>query len=263
MLCRFADRRQAWLVLAGPTALLTIILSWAVLLTVGWTLIYWPHLPDKFSFAPGLNPSNQDGFVDAFYLSLMTLTTLGYGDIAPSADWLRVVGMLEALVGFGLLTASITWILSLYPVFARRRSLAQEISLIGESEHVSGSILKAMNANAAERMLKDLTSGLVTVQGDFIRFPITYYFHNRDERVSLAAVMLYLHDLAERSASADLQPEVRRRAEILRSAIDHFSGMLVPRFFDLSSAPTEKVLEAYARDHLQLPRQGGGASGES
>ena len=66
--------------LCGPVALLTVIGSWAALLAVGWALVLWPHLPEGFLLAPGLNPSAYSGFLDALYLSLVTLTTLGYGD---------------------------------------------------------------------------------------------------------------------------------------------------------------------------------------
>lgn len=95
---RLATVRRSLSVLAGPTIVLSIILSWSALLTLGWALIYWPRLPEKFSFSPGLSPANQDSFVDALYLSLMSLTTVGYGDITPSTDWLRIASTVEALV---------------------------------------------------------------------------------------------------------------------------------------------------------------------
>src|SRR3954462_431218 len=94
--------------LCGPVTLLTVIASWAVLIAIGWALVFWPHLVGGFSLAPELNPSARGGFVDALYLSLVTLTTLGYGDITPTGDWLKALVPLEALVGFGLLTASLS-----------------------------------------------------------------------------------------------------------------------------------------------------------
>lgn len=45
--------RHSLFVLAGPIIVLIIIVSWSALLAVGWALIYWPRLPEKFSFAPG------------------------------------------------------------------------------------------------------------------------------------------------------------------------------------------------------------------
>ena len=41
---------------------------------------------------------------------------------------------LEAAIGLVLLTAGLSWVVSLYPAFSRHRSLAHEISLVREAE---------------------------------------------------------------------------------------------------------------------------------
>ncbi len=69
-----ARRYSSLLTLAGPAALIVIIVSWVTLVALGWALIYWPRLPEQFLLAPGLDPSEQAGFVDALYFSLVTLT---------------------------------------------------------------------------------------------------------------------------------------------------------------------------------------------
>ena len=71
--------------LCGPVTLLAVIASWATLLALGWAFVFWPHLARGFLLAPGPSSSAQGGFVDALYLSLVTLTTLGYGDITPAS----------------------------------------------------------------------------------------------------------------------------------------------------------------------------------
>ena len=237
----------------GPVTLLAVIASWTVLLAVGWALIFWPHLPSEFAFNPGPGPSLPGGFVDALYLSLVTLTTLGFGDIAPTSGWLRVLVPLEAMIGFGLLTASLSWVVSLYPAFLRHRTLAHEVSLVREAESETGIGIGQMDTLAAEQLLGNLTSQLVAVQADLIHFPISYYFRSSNERFELSAAVPRLLRLAEEGASEDCSPGVRMRASMLRSAIEDFSATVGSRFLDLPSAPTEKVLTAYARDNLHAP----------
>ena len=250
---RFAARRPALLGLAGPSVLLAIIATWVVLLVIGSALIFWPYLPEGFLLATGLHPQAQDSLIDALYLSLVTLTTLGYGDITPTSGLLRILAPLEALVGFGLLTAAISWVLSIYPALSRRRSLAQRITLIRNAESQTGIGVTQMGAEAAERMLDSLTSQLVTVRGDLLQFPVTYYFYSTDERSSLPACMPALIRFVEKSDSAGCSPAVRLRAAALRDAIEVFSGTVASRFLGLASASTDDALTAYARDHLQTP----------
>ncbi len=48
-------------------------------------------------------------------------------------------------------------------------------------------------------------------------------------------------------------PRVRLGSAVLRRSLDDFAGTVGPRFLGLRSAPTEEVLEAYARDHFRRP----------
>ena len=245
-----ARRYPSLLALAGPSALVAVIASWVVLLAVGFALLYWPRLPGGFAFATALDPWKEGGFIDAVYLSLVTLATLGFGDITPTTGWLRVLTPLEALFGFGLLTAALSWVISVYPVLRRRRVLAREVTLLRDSEPEAGDALGGMGAEAAERLLKDLTAQIVSVQSDVIQFPITYYFHNTEEKFSLPLAMVYLVHLAEQGKGADHAPQVRRRAAMLAEALGDFSETLGAGFLGMPSAPTEEVLRAYARDHF-------------
>jgi hypothetical protein len=235
-----------------------VIANWVVLLAVGFALVYWPRLPGGFAFAAALDPSQEGGFVDALYLSLVTLETLGFGDITPTTGWLRVLTPLEALLGFGLLTAALSWVISVYPVLRRRRSLAREVTLLRDSEPEAGDTLGEMGAEAAERLLKDLTAQLVSVQSDVVQFPITYYFHNTEEKFFLPLAMPYLVRLAEQGNAADHAPQVLRRAAMLGEAVEDFSTTIASGFLGMPPAPAEEILHAYARDHLHDPPRGKG-----
>ena len=239
----FRSRRPGprTLALAGPVALLVVIASWATLLAVGWALVYLPHLDSGFTGAP------RGDFVDALNVSLVTLTTLGFGDVVPTAGWLRVVTPLEALVGFGLLSASISWLLLVYPVIARRRSLAYEVWLLRDPEE-EGRALEQLGSESLERILQELTSRLIAVERDLVNFPITYYFAESDERFSLPAVGSELLELAEHG-SRDASANVRVRARLLRRAIDDLAATTASGFHGVAGATTEELLRAYARDH--------------
>jgi hypothetical protein len=253
---RVALRYPTALQLAGPVGFILTVVAWVSLLVVGWALVHWPHLPEGFSFDLGMDPAANAGFLDAVYLSMVTLSTLGYGDITPGYWWLRVLDPLGALTGFALLTAAITWLLSIYPALSNRRSLADEIMLVRRMESQTGVPVPRLDSDTAQQILGELATKLVTVRSDLIKFPTAYYFHGRDEASELSRELPYLLDLAERSRAPEAPQNVRARAVFLRGAIDEFSTTLAWRFLGLASASTAEVVAAYARDHLHQASAG-------
>jgi hypothetical protein len=226
--------------LAGPFALLAVVVSWGVLLILGWTFVYWPHMPEAFNLGSGVDPSHP--FIDSLYMSMATLSTVGFGDVAPATSALRVLTPVEALLGFGLLTASISWLLSIYPVLSRRRSLAYEINLLTDSEEL-------IDLRDAESIYAEFTTRLVAVERDLATLPVAYYFTPGDQRIALPAHIGALRAFAERGLDASLPPHVRLRASMLHQAIDDFAHT-VQGIHRLPGHSTEELLDAYARDHL-------------
>ena len=246
-----ARHRPTALQLAGPTALVAVIGSWALLLAIGWALVYLPHLPGQFLLATGLDPLNQRGFVEALYVSLVTLATLGYGDFTPNTSWLRLLAPLEALIGFALLTAAISWLISLYPVLSRRRSFSHEVNLLREAESESG--IAVVTQEDAADVLRTLASRLVTLRGDLMQFPVSYYFHASEERSALASVMPYIIDLADRGQAAERPDSVRLAAAVLSRATEDFAQTVADSFLHIRGDSAMEVMRAYAADHQRTP----------
>ena len=240
--------RPERLSLAGPIAFVVVIAAWTLLLVLGWALIFLPHVPDHFRFDPGVE-ADGPAFVHALNVSLVTLTTLGFGDITPTAEPLRLILPLEALLGFGLLSAAISWLLSIYPALSRQRSLAYEISLLRTAEEERGLSLDALSPDAAERLLAELTSRLVAVERDLVHFPISYYFSVADVRFSLPAAAPYLLEISRRAADESGSESVRFRARLLMQAVHDLARTTANRFHGAEGEGPEELLHGYASDH--------------
>ncbi|WP_282693794.1 potassium channel family protein [Streptomyces sp. CC208A] len=238
---RGARRRPAGL--AGPLGMVTVLAVWMLAVAVGWALVYWPRMPQDFSYAPGLAPAEHASPVDALYLSLVNLTTLGFGDIAPTAGWLRVLAPLEALVGFVLLSATVTWILGIYPALARRRALALRLSHVRRSRVTA----RALDSDGGAALLDGLAAALSTAAVDFMQYPESYYFHDGEENTALPRQLGYALGLADRADEAR-HPDVRLSASVLRRALDDLAVVLDERFLRTGEG-TERVFAAYAEDH--------------
>ncbi|MFF0475004.1 potassium channel family protein [Streptomyces sp. NPDC004284] len=241
--------------LAGPVGMMTVVIVWAFGVSVGWALIYWPYMPGDFSYATGLVPSEHASPVDALYVSLVTLATLGLGDIAPASGWLRMLAPVEALVGFALLSATVAWILGVYPALARRRALALHLSHL----HRSRVTAAALDSAGSAALLDGLASALSTVTVDFLQYAESYYFHDGDESIALAGQLFHAVDLADRAERAR-HPDLRLSATVLRTALDDLAVVLDERFLR-GGGPPEKVFRAYAADHGR-PWNGAGGGGD-
>ena len=244
-LSRHLGSRGRLAALAGPLALVAVVGTWGILIVLGWTLIYWPHLPDSFVFSTGLQPARRSDLLDAVYLSLVTAATLGYGDIVPAAGWLRVAAPLQALVGFALLTAAVSWVLQIYPALTRRRVLALRLALLRRADTLDS--LPDLDSPLPAALLESLASGIAQVRVDLTQYAATYYFRDNDPRASLAATLGHATDLA-RSALTSRRADVRRGATILTCALEDLADLLDERFLHVGGTSTE-ILDAYAADH--------------
>ncbi|MEV6332008.1 potassium channel family protein [Streptomyces sp. NPDC051909] len=229
--------------LAGPLGMVMVVALWTLTVAVGWGLVYWPHMPERFSYAEALVPAEHAGPVDALYVSLVTLATLGLGDIAPASGWLRVFAPLEALVGFVLLSATVAWILGVYPALARRRALALRLSHVRRSRATA----EALDSDGGAALLDGIATALSVTSVDFMQYAESYYFYDGDENTSLPRQLAYAATLARQAENAR-HPDVRLSASVLRTALDDLAAVLDARFLR-TQMPTEQVFAAYAADH--------------
>lgn len=90
--------------------------------------------PDAFHMAPIHNPDGVIDFPDTIYFSFLTLTTLGYGDMAPISPIVRSLAILEAMLGVLYLTILISRLVSIYSTTQREYEQPVEDKSIEEAE---------------------------------------------------------------------------------------------------------------------------------
>lgn len=251
-LARRAPRRGGTLgLLVGPISYIAVVGTWAALLALGWALVFLPQMPQGFNFDPQLDPAAHSGFFDALYVSLVNLTSLGYGDISPASVPLRILGPVETLFGLGLLTASISWLISIYGAISRRDSLAHVVRLAKKAEERLGEKLADADPELLEGMLAGFSEQLIRARRDLIHFPIVHYFRTEDEERALAGLLPFLGSLADEAAEESRPHSLRVRAEILRMTIDDFAETLRRRL-KMPGDTTDETLHHYQSDHGPL-----------
>jgi hypothetical protein len=192
------------------------------------------------------------GVHDMFH-SLMhpfvTLATLGFGDVVPADPWIRLASPLQALTGFALLTAALTWFTQIYPPLARRRTLALDLKTLADVDYPH--TMSTLDPVAGARVLEVLAGQVNEASVDLTQHTESYYFQEQDASLSLARQLPYalqLRDAASSGAAAELQAGSRR----LGGALEHIAATL-RQFVDSGDTP-EDVLRGYADDHHHSAR---------
>ncbi len=243
-----AKRRPRSLTYAGPTAILLIIVSWVALVWSGFALVYFPRVAVGFDFSHAPAASSHDGIVEAMSLSLGSLITISEGAYAKF-HWLQLAQGLEAVIAFGLLTASVSWLLSIYPVLEARRSVAQGATLLHHAERENQMDLVRDAPDKSQEWIFQIGEELATLRNQMSQFPITYYFDMNEPETALAGALSYLYELAGR-ASREPVAGLKIAGTVLGGAVESFLEMLAEDFLSLPTEDKEAILRAYASEQM-------------
>ena len=242
----FFRRWRNWLPVAGPLALVTMIFSWAILLALGFALVYWAVPGSAYRSDPGMNAPDHS-LASALFFSLEAMTTLGLGDVKPVPDPLRLLVTFHTLIGFALVTASVTWVVLIYPALARTRTLARTVSVMVEAENATGiNVIDGISAD----VLAGLTESAIRFRIDLVHFPITYYFHADSENASAARAMGHLVRFSNQGAEPHRSEQMRFAAVGLSAALDDCADVIgdhAPGEFEPKDR--DKIFRAYAEHH--------------
>jgi hypothetical protein len=241
-------RWRATLELAGPIAMMVTAAAWTAGLVMGFALVYLPFMPEEFGVSSQALPL-QSELMAGVYLSFVSLVTLGFGDITPSEGWLQLVAPFQALLGFVLLTAVISWVLQLYPALVHRRALARRLSSMASAE--TAEMLPGAEASVAVQLLEDVRADLGTAEMNLAQYAESYYFYEKEADLSLAEQVPYVPRLIE-AAQRSTATEVRHAGEMLAHGLDRFTDLLAREFLRGRMAERTDpahVLPSYAEDH--------------
>src|SRR5690606_18377501 len=100
---------------------------------------------------------------------------------------------LESLLGFGLLTAAVSWVLQVYPALTRRRSLALRLATLQRTDTADN--LDRMHPTTAASLLDGVTDAICATHLDYAQYAETYYFGDPSPETSLGATVGYARRL--------------------------------------------------------------------
>jgi hypothetical protein len=184
-------RHEAFLGFYGPASVLLLLALWAVGMTLAFALLY---------FAAGSPLQTLDGasrFTTDLYFSATTIFTLGLGDVRPMSAIARVLTVVEAGIGFGLLALVIGYFPVLYQSFSRREV---NVSLLDGRAGTPPSVTEllhrfrgGMDALSAQ-MLKEWELWAAELLESHLSYPVLAYFRSQHDNQSWLACLTTILD---------------------------------------------------------------------
>lgn len=200
---------------AGPAIFIGITMAWAVLLVVGWVLVFWPDA--------ALSPSEDAGLIglwDRFdhsaSLVLGGSTPLATSDEQPWA----FVARLARFSGLGLASFGLAYALPVVGAVVRIRRAATGIDVVGgDDRHIETTARLDGGDSVAHLYLINVTGDLCDAGQLTNAYPILPFFHSKQPSTSLPVQVARLDAyLARRDPSSSSVPD--SVTEPLARAID-------------------------------------------
>jgi Ion channel len=212
------EKRHKKLNSVGPWLMPVLITIYVLLLILGFALIYYPRMPDHFLVAPEAQGSR---WVSSLYFSGVTLTTIGFGDITPRTNGMRLLSFAEAASGLGLISLAISYLITVYRALERKRAaaLAFYIQADGGADAVSfiANHKVADKLSGLPQTLRTASRDLQETLESHIEHPIIHYFHPVEIYKGLPRMLFLsleicavLRSCLDREEYADIQ----QRAEV-------------------------------------------------
>lgn len=229
-------RRHIRLNSIGPMLMPTLIGVYITLLILGFALVYYPHMTTDFLIVP---EAASPPWIESLYFSGITLTTVGFGDIAPRTNFMRLAAVIESGAGFGLISLAITYLVAVYRALERKRTAALAFYHQAEgSADVIGFIANHMVAGKLSGLapnLRVIARDLEEMLESHIEHPIIHYFHSVQVYKSLPRVLFLSLEICavirscldqQEYANTHERPEVRTLELSASHVLEEFIALL-------------------------------------
>lgn len=211
-------RRESAFSFYGPLSLIILLVVWAAGMVLGFALIFFA-LGSPFSDA-----TLQQGFLSDLYMSGATIFTLGFGDVTPQTPWARVLVILEAGSGLGLLAIVMGYFPVLYSAFSRREVNISLLDARAGSPPTAAELMRRHSYEGGERALSLLLVEWERWSAELLESHISYqllcYFRSQHSNQSWISAMTAILDTSALLISG-VQGHEARQAQLTFAMARH------------------------------------------
>ena len=196
----FPSRRGAILSFCGPAMMLILVGFWAIGLTVGAALIFYPALGTAIQSGDGQRVPHD--FVTALYAAANSLSIVGGGSYSARTTAFKLIHMINSLVGLCGISLTLTYVMQVYSALRSRNAAALRAYLAtcetGDAAEFVAGLGPNGDFNNATSRLSNMADGIADVKEThhfyemlvYFRFPEPYYAVTSLVGISLDTVSL-------------------------------------------------------------------------
>ena len=196
-------RAQLFLSLCGPAIVLSLISWWALLLTLGAALIFYPYLGSAIAISNGPTPTD---FVSAMYAAANSMSIVGSSGFSPQTSSFRLIFMFNSLVGMSVISLTRTYLMKIYNALQQRNALGLHVFLLsgmtGSSAEMLVRIAPQGRMDSGFSTLSDLASSVIQLKEMHHFYPVLLYFRFQEAYYSVSFVTSMVLDCASLIESA-------------------------------------------------------------
>jgi hypothetical protein len=233
------ERRERFLGVYAPLSLLALLGLWALSIVAAFTLLHWATSLRVRQGGSGLGYD--------LYFSACSLVTLSVGD--PLNRMSRVLMVVEASLGLGLLGLVVGYLPALYQAFADREQKIAMLDARAGSPPAASELLRRQGPRPGklEEQLASWEDWASNLLETHLSYPMLSYFRSQHENQSWLGALITVMDasaLTLLAAEGDLEHQARLTFAMGRHALadmvtvfrlsppQHRSDRLVPKEFE-------------------------------
>jgi len=195
----------------GPVTLVLLLSAWSWGLGIAAAMILQPHLGDTISVQGDRTPTD---FVAALYAAGTSLSITGSSEFLPRSEPMRMLYLVNSLVGTTVVTLAVTYMLQLYSSLQRRNTLALEVHLYtaetGDAAELVAALAPLGDFSLTTSNLAAMAQGMTAIEEAHHFYPLLFYFRTATEERSLIRVLLVSLDAASIMRTALAERECAR-----------------------------------------------------
>jgi hypothetical protein len=204
-------RRNVVLSFGGPITLIVLLGVWSWGLGIGAAMILQPHLGDGVQVQGALTPTD---FMAALYAAGTSLAITGSSEFEPRTGAMRMLYLVNSLVGTTVVTLAVTYLMQVYSSLQRRNTLALDVHLYTSETGDAAELLAAMaplgDFSLTTNNLAAIASGMTGIEEAHHFYPVLFYYRPSSADRSLVRAMLVSLDAVSLVRTALTERECAR-----------------------------------------------------